>query len=173
MTTLEAGLMSYSTSEAPRPNRLRSRCRRRISSGAARTRGSCTRTGRGGSRCRWRSGGLRGQNEVRRVRCFPCQRGSRAETLTAGRLVREVQAVWVAVALEALGDAVAAAALEVAGVARPQLWRPTGEQALKKKHPLLLPSASSAFTITTVLSGLSVRVSRHCLKAKFDHAYRQ
>lgn len=54
---------SYSTSEAPRLNCLRSRCRRRISSEAARTRGSCTQTGKGGSRCRWGSGSLRGQNQ--------------------------------------------------------------------------------------------------------------
>lgn len=50
-----------------------------------------------------------------------------AETLTAGRLVCVVQTVWVAVALEALGDAVAAAALEVAGVTSPQLWRETNQ----------------------------------------------
>lgn len=118
-------VISYGTSEAPRPNCPRSRCRRRTSSAAARTRGSCTRTGRGGSRCRWGSAALRGQNGHVRV-SPPHQRVRRrsvggAETLTARRLVRVVQAVRVAVALEALGDAVAAAALEVAGVTSPQL----------------------------------------------------
>lgn len=115
-------VISYSTSEAPRLNCPRSRCRRRISTEAARTRGSCTRTGRGGSRCRWRSAALRGRNQhvsVSYISVF-APFGA-AETLTAGRLVRVVQTVWVAVALEALGDAVAAAALEVAGVTSPQL----------------------------------------------------
>lgn len=64
---VEVGVVSYSTSEAPHPNCPRSRCRRRISIEAAHTRGSCTRTGRGDSRCHWRSAALRGQSQHVRV----------------------------------------------------------------------------------------------------------
>lgn len=113
--------ISYSTSEAPHPNCLRSRCRHRTSTEAAHKRGSCTQTGRGGSRCRWKSGELRGQNRSVRVSRTVSEWADpvRAEALTARRLVREVQAVWVAIALEALSDAMAAAALEVTGVTSP------------------------------------------------------
>ena len=49
--------------------------------------------------------------------------------LTAGSLVGVIQAVGVSVTLEALGDAVAAATLEVTRVAGPELWN-TAKQSL-------------------------------------------
>lgn len=43
-------------------------------------------------------------------------------TLTARRLIRIVQTVWVSIAFEAFSDAVSTATLEVTGMTGPQLW---------------------------------------------------
>lgn len=149
---------SYSTSEAPRPNYPHSRCLHHISSEAGHIRGSCTQRETGGSTCRWESGLLKVRisllnfvaifkpictaNELQELR-----KTNQSGILTARCLISVVQTVWVAVAFEALRDAVPTAALEVTRMTSPQLC--SNRQTEDKAHRVIIHSQRGSFVMTS------------------------